>query len=71
MAAPPVCSAIGNSYLFEINLLRTAMLKMGKDLDAPDFLGVHVIHDTEGQDLHFGGTPKEKGVIAHRLRNHT
>ena len=51
--------------------LPRAFPELSKDLHAPDLPGVHVIHDTEGQDLHFGSTPKEKGGIAHRLRNHT
>ncbi len=39
-------------------------------LNAPDAQGVYVIYDPKGHVVHVGRTPKAKGGIAQRLRNH-
>lgn len=45
--------------------------KRPKDLSAPTLLGVYMIYDLKGQKaLHVGSTPKAKGGIKQRLRNH-
>ncbi len=40
------------------------------ELNAPDRQGVYVIYDPRGKVAHVGRTPKAKGGIAQRLRNH-
>ena len=39
-------------------------------LKAPDRRGVYVIYDPRGKVVHVGRTPKAKGGMAQRLRNH-
>jgi hypothetical protein len=39
-------------------------------LDAPPKQGVYVIYSPRGKVLHVGRTPKARGGIAQRLRNH-
>ena len=39
-------------------------------LNAPDRRGVYVIYDPRGKVLHVGRTPRAKGGIAQRLRDH-
>ncbi|MGB8276217.1 MAG: hypothetical protein WCF16_13210 [Alphaproteobacteria bacterium] len=41
-----------------------------KKLNAPDRQGVYVIYDPRGKVAHVGRTPKGKGGVAQRLRNH-
>jgi len=41
-----------------------------RELKAPDRRGVYVIYDPRGKVVHVGRTPKAKGGIAQRLRNH-
>ena len=42
----------------------------GKAIDAPDKKGVYVIYNAQGRALHVGSTPRAKGGIAQRLRDH-
>lgn len=39
-------------------------------LNAPDTLGVYIIYSPRGRVLHVGRTPRAKGGLAQRLRNH-
>ncbi len=41
-----------------------------EELEAPDRQGVYVIYSPRGKVVHVGRTPRAKGGIAQRLRNH-
>ncbi len=40
------------------------------ELDASNKKGVYIIYNPRGRILHVGSTPRAKGGIAQRLRNH-
>lgn len=42
----------------------------GESLDATNRKGVYIIYSPQGEVLHVGGTPRAKGGLAQRLRNH-
>lgn len=42
----------------------------GRTLDAPDGCGVYVIYNSQGNVAHVGRTPRARGGIAQRLRDH-
>jgi hypothetical protein len=44
--------------------------KAGKKIEAPNKQGVYVIYSPRGRVVHVGRTPKAKGGIVQRLRNH-
>lgn len=49
--------------------LQTFPESRGK-LNAPAGRGVYIIYDSRGRVAHVGSTPRAKGGIAQRLRNH-
>jgi hypothetical protein len=57
-------------FLNVISAPRTPFPSKGVSISAPDQKGVYVIHDQGGRVLHVGMTPKAKGGIAQRLRDH-
>ena len=42
----------------------------GEPLDAPKLKGVYVIYDPKGKVVHVGRTPKARGGLAQRLKDH-
>jgi hypothetical protein len=47
-----------------------AFPEAGKRLKAPNKLGVYIIYNPKRQVVHVGCTPRAKGGIAQRLKNH-
>lgn len=42
----------------------------GEAIEAPDKKGVYIIYNPRGRVLHVGSTPRARGGIAQRLRDH-
>lgn len=56
------------SKLLSANL--TVFPEFRQPLNAPSTQGVYIIYDPQGTVVHVGRTPKAKGGLAQRLRDH-